>query len=110
MLDAALLGALAQSSLILSGLAVYAVRVPLKVIGGLAGFGAGALVAAIASDLIPEGEVLANWDLALWLLIGAVVFVISDRVVEARSGAKSAVVPLRWASWWGRSSTGSRSP
>jgi zinc transporter, ZIP family len=96
MLDAALLGALAQSSLILSGLAVDAVRVPPKVIGGLAGFGAGALVAAIAFDLIPEGEVLANWDLAVWLLIGAVVFVISDRVVEARFGGeeRSGPAPL----------------
>jgi zinc transporter, ZIP family len=54
MLEAALLGALSQSSLILSGLAVYAIRVPSKVIGGMAGFGAGALIAAIASTSSPK--------------------------------------------------------
>jgi hypothetical protein len=36
MLDAILLGALAQSSLILSGLVVYGVKVPPTVIGALA--------------------------------------------------------------------------
>jgi zinc transporter, ZIP family len=54
MLEAVLLGAVAQSSLILSGLVVYGVTVPSKVIGALAGFGSGALIAAIAFDLIPE--------------------------------------------------------
>jgi zinc transporter, ZIP family len=92
-LEAALLGALSQSSLILSGLAVYAVRVPPKVIGGMAGFGAGALIAAIAFDLIPEGQVLKNWEFALWLLIGAGVFVVSDRIVEARVGGEESSGP-----------------
>ena len=88
MLDAILLGAAAQSSLILSGLVVYAVRVPSRVIGSLAGIGAGALVSAIAFDLIPEGQVLDNAQLALWLLLGAAVFIVSDRLVEARFGGE----------------------
>lgn len=88
MLNAILLGAAAQSSLILSGLVVYAVRVPPKVIGALAGLGAGALVSAIAFDLIPEGQVLDNAQLAVWLLLGAAVFVVSDRLVEARFGGE----------------------
>ena len=54
MLDAFLLGAAAQSALVLSGLAVYLVKVPKKVVGAFAGFGAGALLAAIAFDLIPQ--------------------------------------------------------
>jgi ZIP family zinc transporter len=86
MLEAVLLGAAAQSSLVLSGLVVYGVRVPQKVVGALAGFGAGALVSAIAFDLIPEGEDLESYQLALWLLVGAAVFVVSDRIVEARFG------------------------
>ena len=59
MLQAILLGIASQSSLVLSGLAVYWVKVPGKVIGCLAGFGAGALISAIAYDLIPEGEGLS---------------------------------------------------
>jgi hypothetical protein len=47
MLRAILLGAGAQSALILSGLVVYVVRVPKAVIGALSGFGAGALISAM---------------------------------------------------------------
>jgi ZIP family zinc transporter len=87
-LEAVLLGAASQSSLILSGLVVYGVRVPQRVIGALAGFGAGALISAIAFDLIPEGQDLNLDQLALWLLAGAAVFVVSDRIVEARFGGE----------------------
>jgi ZIP family zinc transporter len=92
-IDAVLLGAAAQSSLILSGLVVYGIDVPTRVIGALAGFGAGALVAAIAFDLIPESEALDHVELALWLLIGAAVFVVSDRLVEARFGGEQGSGP-----------------
>jgi ZIP family zinc transporter len=93
-IQAAVIGALAQSSLILSGLAVYVVRVPRRVVGGLAGYGAGALLGAIAFDLIPESEVLPTIEAALWLLIGAVIFVVADRVVESRFGEGGAAGPL----------------
>jgi len=93
-LQAFVVGGLAQSSLILAGLAVYLVRPSDKVIGGLAGFGAGALISAVAFDLIPEGEGLPNVELALWLLIGAAIFVISDRIVEARFGEGEDAGPL----------------
>jgi ZIP family zinc transporter len=86
MLDAILLGAAAQSSLLLSGLAVYLVKVPQKVVGAFAGFGAGALIAAIAFDLIPQGEGLQYGQLALWLLVGGGVFIVSDALVESRFG------------------------
>jgi ZIP family zinc transporter len=46
------------------------VKVPQKVVGAFAGFGAGALIAAIAFDLIPQGEGLEYGQLALWLLVG----------------------------------------
>jgi zinc transporter, ZIP family len=94
MLEAVLLGAAAQSSLILSGLVVYGVTVPSKVIGALAGFGAGALIAAIAFDLIPEAQVLESLaELAVWLLVGASVFVVSDRIVEAKFGSEGSSGP-----------------
>ena len=86
MLDAFLLGAAAQSALVLSGLAVYLVKVPKKVVGAFAGFGAGALLAAIAFDLIPQGEGLQYGQLALWLLIGGGVFIVSDALVESKFG------------------------
>ena len=86
MIEAILVGALAQSSLILSGAVVYLVKVPSRVIGALAGFGAGALIAAVAFDLIPESADLDPPELSLWLLIGAFVFFVSDWYVESRFG------------------------
>jgi ZIP family zinc transporter len=93
-LKAFALGGLAQSSLLLAGVAVYWVRPSTKVIGGLAGFGAGALISAVAFDLIPQAENLAYWELALWFLIGALVFVISDNIVESRFGEGDEAGPL----------------
>lgn len=87
MLQAVLIGALAQSSLVLSGLAVYLVRVPRRVVGALAGYGAGALLGAIAFDLVPESEQLDTVQSALWLLAGAGVFVVADWIVERRMSA-----------------------
>ena len=94
MLNAFLLGAVAQSSLLLSGLAVYLVKVPQKAIGAFAGFGAGALIAAIAFDLIPQGEGLEYGQLALWLLIGGLVFIASDAMVESKFGEGGGSNPL----------------
>lgn len=95
MLEAIILGAVAQSSLLASGLAVYWIKVPPKIIGWLAGFGAGALIAAIAFDLVPEDQAAAISQLegALWLLIGALIFILGERYVvthfegEGSSGA-----------------------
>lgn len=103
-LEALALGGLAQSSLLLAGLAVYWVHPTTRVIGGLAGFGAGALVAAVAFDLIPEAEVLTEPELALWLLIGALIFVVADRFVESKFGDGDEGVALS-ASLSGRLST-----
>jgi len=107
MLDAFLLGAAAQSSLVLSGLAVYLVKVPQKVVGAFAGFGAGALIAAIAFDLIPQGEGLEYAQLALWLLVGGGVFIVSDALVESKFGEAEGRAPS--GSWWAPSWTGSPS-
>lgn len=87
-LQAVFVGAAAQSSLILSGLVVYWVKIPDKVVGSLAGFGAGALVAAVSFDLIPETSPLEHWQIAAWLVAGAMVFIISDRIVEERFGGE----------------------
>ncbi|MCD6033869.1 MAG: rane protein [Thermomicrobiales bacterium] len=90
MVEALVLGMVAQSSLLLSGLLVYWVRIPTKVVGILAGFGAGALISAIAFDLIPEAELLGPWQLVLWMLLGAALLLAGDAIVERRFGDEGA--------------------
>ena len=86
MLDAFLLGAVAQASLLLAGLAACKWTVPRKVVGALAGFGAGAMLAAISFDLVAEAEALEAWEFALWMLIGVATFLVGDAIVEKRFG------------------------
>src|SRR6188508_1789087 len=82
MLQAFALGAIAQASLLLSGLLPYAVRIPDRIVGILAGIGAGALLGAVAFDLVPEA--ITTSEVALWFLIGAVIFIVADKLIEAR--------------------------
>lgn len=82
MLEAVALGALGQTSLVLAGLVVYAIAVPRRVVGALAGFGAGSLLGAIAFDLLPDAEELPRAESAFWLLVGALMFVAADRLIE----------------------------
>jgi zinc transporter, ZIP family len=86
MLQAFGLGFVAQVSLILSGLLVFWLKIPTRVNGALGGLGAGLLLGAVAFDLVPDAAALANWELGLWMLAGAAVFVVADRLVEARFG------------------------
>lgn len=88
MLHAFGLGALAQSSLLLAGLVVCWVTVPRRLVGVLAGFGAGAMLAAISFDLIAETDGLDPWELGLWMLAGVGVFLLGDRIVERRFGSE----------------------
>jgi ZIP family zinc transporter len=90
MLPAFGLGALAQSSLLLAGLVVCWVTVPRRIVGVLAGFGAGALLAAISFDLIAETEGLDPWELGLWMLAGVAIFLVGDRIVERKYGSEGA--------------------
>ena len=85
------LGLIAQSSLFLAGIAVCWIAVPTRVIGILAGFGAGALIAAIAFELVPEGQTnITGFEFALWTLIGVSIFLVGDAVVERRFGTDGA--------------------
>lgn len=81
------LGVAAQSSLLLAGVLAAWVKVPTRVIGILAGFGAGAMISAIAFDLVPEAQVhIALWETVLWMLVGAGVFMLGDRFVDSKFG------------------------
>ncbi len=88
MLEAFGLGTLAQSSLLLAGLLVCWVTVPRRLVGILAGFGAGALIAAVSFDLVAEAEELNSLELAAWMLVGVAVFLGGDFLVERRYGTE----------------------
>jgi zinc transporter, ZIP family len=108
MLDAFGLGVLAQSSLLLAGLLVCWITVPTRLVGILAGFGAGAMISAIAFDLVPEAQAhIAEWQTVLWMLLGVAIFLLGDWVVDKRFGTE--VRAARWASSSARSSTACRS-
>ena len=93
-LEAVLLATLAQSSLLIAGFVVYRFSFTVKVIGGLAGFGAGALIGAVAFDLIPEAAVLTTLASALLLVAGALIYIYADRAVESRFGGDDPDNPL----------------
>ena len=88
------LGALAQLSLVLSGLAVFLFKVPRRAVGDLAGFGAGALIAAVAADLLPNAKLLEMWQVALWTMLGAGTFILGERYVDRKFGAEGSGGPL----------------
>ena len=91
LLEAFGLGLIAQSSLFLAGLAVCWITVPTRLVGILAGFGAGAMIAAIAFELVPEGQAnIPGWEFALWMLIGVAIFLVGDALVERKFGTQGA--------------------
>lgn len=91
MLQALGWGLLAQSSLLVAGLLVCWVTVPTKVVGILGGFGAGAMIAAVSFDLLPEAQVhIKSWQTGLWMMLGVAVFLLADQFVERRFGSEGA--------------------
>ena len=94
MLEAIGLGMVAQVSLVVCGFIVFWVKFPKKVIGAFAGLGAGLLIGAIAFDLVPGARDLSDLMVAVWMLGGAAVFVLSDKLIEARFGSEGATAAL----------------
>jgi zinc transporter, ZIP family len=91
MLEALGWGLLAQSSLLVAGLVVCWVTVPTKLVGILGGFGAGAMIAAVSFDLLPEAQVhIDPWQTGVWMLVGVAVFLLADQFVERRFGSEGA--------------------
>lgn len=91
MLEALGWGLLAQSSLLVAGLLVCWVTVPTRLVGILGGFGAGAMIAAVSFDLLPEAEAsIEPWQTGMWMLIGVAVFLLADAFVERRFGTEGA--------------------
>lgn len=91
MLEAFGWGFLAQASLLLAGLLVCWVTVPTRLVGILGGFGAGAMIAAVSFDLLPEAETdIESWQTGIWMLVGVAVFLLADAFVEKRFGSDGA--------------------
>jgi|SRR6185312_13508341 len=86
MVQAFALGAIAQASLLVSGILPFFLRIPDRIVGILAGIGAGALIGAVAFDLVPEA--ISAAEVALWFIVGAGIFLGADRVIEARFGGE----------------------
>jgi ZIP family zinc transporter len=93
-MEAFVVGALAQSSLLVSGVAVYFFTLPDRVVGQIAGFGAGALLGAAVFELIPEANLLSNWEIGIWMLVGGSVYVVADRAIDRRSGRSSGAMGI----------------
>ena len=84
------LGLIAQSSLLIAGLVAVWVTSPKRIVGILAGLGAGAMVAAISFDLILQAEALPADEFVIWMLAGVAIFLVGDYVVERRFGSEGA--------------------
>jgi hypothetical protein len=49
------------------------------------------MIAAIAFTLVPEGLAdIPGWEFALWMLIGVVIFLVGDAIVDRRFGTEGA--------------------
>ena len=92
--NAFLISFVAQAPLILGGLLVYWFKIPTKFVGWLGGYGAGALISAIAFNLIPDAETMQPLMVALWLMVGAGVFVGLDALVEKNFGEKAGAMGI----------------
>ncbi len=85
MLAAAWWGGLASASLLV-GYALSMRGLSNRTIGMVMGIGAGALLSAIAYELIPESMV-AGWGTVLALALGALAFFAGDWLIDHRGGA-----------------------
>src|SRR5262245_63065007 len=88
------LGAASQLSLVLSALLVFLITVPRRLVGALAAFGAGALIAAVARDLLPEAHQLQLLQASVWTLLGAGIFIVGEHYVEKKFGSEGAAGAL----------------
>lgn len=87
MIAAFLWGGLAASSLLI-GYFLAGRGLSNRTIGIVMGFGAGALISAIAYELIPESAVTAGSGMALAFLLGALAFFAGDWIVDRQGGSE----------------------
>lgn len=82
-------GLLAASSLVIGAVIAILVRIPVRVVGLIMGFGAGVLISAVAFDLVEEavGTATDDYLVVLALFAGCAVFSIGDWLIARSGGA-----------------------
>lgn len=86
MLAAAALGALASSALLVGAIAAYVLRPGKRLVAIVMALGSGLLIGSVAYDLVEDAHLaLSVRAIAVWLLVGATVFVLGSRLI-ARAG------------------------
>jgi ZIP family zinc transporter len=87
LVSAALWGALAASSLIIGAVLAVRARLSNRVIGSVMGFGAGALIGAIAYELVPDSLISgAGKEIFAAFAAGTLTFYVCDRLIDDRGG------------------------
>lgn len=80
-------GALAAASLLVGAWLALTLHPPGRIVGAVMGFGAGALIAAVAYELVPAGP--AGSPRFVMLGVGAIVFFVLDRLTTRRDRGTS---------------------
>ena len=83
-------GTLAASSLVIGAAAALRIRIGLRTIGLIMGFGSGVLISAVAFDLVEEavGKASGNWALLLGMFAGCGAFFGGDWLIDRAGGAR----------------------
>jgi len=79
-------GGLSSAALFLGQALAPVLEPRTKATGLLMGFGAGTMLSAVAYELIPSSDAGEGWGIGVGLLIGALVYYVSDRVIDSRGG------------------------
>jgi ZIP family zinc transporter len=81
-------GLLSASSLVIGSVIAILIRIPLRVIGLIMGFGGGVLISAVAFDLIEEaaGKSTGHGALVAGLFSGCLVYFGGDRLIDHLGG------------------------
>ncbi len=94
MLNAFGLGAVTQLSLVLSVFLVFLFTMPKRLVGALAAFGAGALIAAVSRDLLPDAHQLNLIQASIWAMLGASLFIVGEHLVHKKFGDEGPAAAL----------------
>lgn len=87
MIEAALWGGLTGFALILGAIIALTLRPEERLVGLLLAFGGGALISAVAFELIGQSVVSENLrGVAVYIFLGALAFVAGDRLIERMGG------------------------
>ena len=81
-------GLLAGSSLVIGAVIAFLIRIPLRVIGLIMGFGAGVLISAVAFDLVEEAAEKSSGSgwVAAGIFAGCLVFYGGDLLIDRLGG------------------------